>query len=202
MRRVHPAPDHVAVGVVSPFRGEGGQGAAGPMTAAADVDQGDHVAIEVAEGVPGLAPVTLVVAGGVKPAAVEDGQEFIGPVVGAGGTAITGAPDVLAAEAGDGQARCRGIGEILEELDKAVVAVLVVDVLDVERVGDDLLHAAGAVVVEVLLAGDLAAGAEVGALGLDQPPVAVVEVALDPGAGGDGEEVALGVGRGAGHPLQ
>jgi hypothetical protein len=54
--------------------------------AAADVDQGDHVAIEVAEGVPGLAPVALVVAGGVEPAAVEDGQEFIGPVVGAGGT--------------------------------------------------------------------------------------------------------------------
>ncbi len=132
--------------------------------------------------------------GGVQPAAVEDGQEFIGPVVGAGGAAITGAPDVLAAEAGDGQARCRGIGEILEKLDKAVVAVLGVDVLDVERVGDDLLHTAGAVVVEVLLAGDLAAGAEVGALGLDQPPMAVVEVALDRGTGGDGEEVALGGG--------
>jgi hypothetical protein len=132
--------------------------------------------------------------GGVEPAAVEDGQEFIGPVVGAGGTGITGAPDVLAAEAGDVQARCRGIGEILEELDKALVAVLVIDVLDVERVGDDLLHAAGAVVVEVLLTGDLAAGAEVGALGLDQPPMPVVEVALDPCAGGDGEEVALGGG--------
>ena len=113
-----------------------------------------------------------------------------------GGNTITWAPDVFAAEAGDGQARCRGIGEILKKLDKTVVAVLVVDVLDVERVGDDLLHAAGAVVVEVLLTGELAAGTEVGALSLDQPPMPVVEVSLDPCAGGDGEEVALGGGGG------